>query len=142
MAVPSVSARHPCVIHTFQLRAVGDNSVRKYMIKVSVLYPYKPESRFDHDYYRKSHVPLIAERLGAGLLFYTIDRGIAGGKPNEPPPFVAMVNLFSESVGVFQTAFAPHADEIMRDIATYTDIAPITLVSEVVVASACERTAV
>jgi hypothetical protein len=39
--------------------------------EVSVLYPYKAESRFDHDYYQNQHVPLIAERLGAGLLFST-----------------------------------------------------------------------
>ena len=29
------------------------------MIKVSVLYPYSQESRFDHTYYRDSHMPLV-----------------------------------------------------------------------------------
>jgi uncharacterized protein (TIGR02118 family) len=85
---------------------------------------------------------LIAKRLGPALLFYTIDRGIAGDKPDVPPPFVAVVNLFSESVEAFQASFAPHANEIMSDIATYTDITPITLISEVVVGSARERSAV
>ncbi|WP_122659812.1 EthD family reductase, partial [Pseudomonas viridiflava] len=29
------------------------------MIKVSVLYPYKEGARFDHDYYRDQHMPLV-----------------------------------------------------------------------------------
>ena len=30
------------------------------MIKVSVMYPNGPGVRFDHDYYREKHLPLIA----------------------------------------------------------------------------------
>jgi hypothetical protein len=29
------------------------------MIKVSVMYPNSPGVRFDHDYYREKHLPLI-----------------------------------------------------------------------------------
>ena len=29
------------------------------MIKVSVMYPNRPGARFDHDYYRDKHLPLI-----------------------------------------------------------------------------------
>ena len=112
------------------------------MIKVSVLYPSKPESRFDHGYYQNHHVPLIAKRLGASLLFYTIDRGLGGDRPGSRPPFVAVVSLFCDSVESFQAAFAPHATEIMGDIAKYTDIVPVTQVSEVVVGSHRERSAV
>ena len=30
------------------------------MIKVSVMYPNKEGARFDHDYYREKHMPLVA----------------------------------------------------------------------------------
>ena len=29
------------------------------MIKVSVMYPFAPGARFDHDYYRDTHMPLL-----------------------------------------------------------------------------------
>ena len=35
------------------------------MIKVSVMYPNQPGGRFDHDYYRDKHMPLVAARMGA-----------------------------------------------------------------------------
>ena len=35
------------------------------MIKVSVMYPNTPGARFDHDYYRDRHLPLIKSRMGA-----------------------------------------------------------------------------
>src|SRR6185312_4185403 len=34
------------------------------MIKVSVMYPNTPGGRFDHDYYRDKHMPLVKARLG------------------------------------------------------------------------------
>jgi uncharacterized protein (TIGR02118 family) len=38
---------------------------RETMIKVSVMYPNTAEARFDHDYYRDKHMPLIKSRMGA-----------------------------------------------------------------------------
>ena len=109
------------------------------MIKVSVLYANKPGARFDHGYYREKHVPLIAARLGSTLRFYEIDKGIAGDAPGTPAPFVAIVHLFSESLETFQAGFGPHAEEIIADIRTFTDVQPIMQVSEVVVVSSAER---
>ena len=34
------------------------------MIKVSAMYPNHPRVRFDHDYYRDQHLPLIKRRMG------------------------------------------------------------------------------
>ena len=47
------------------------------IIKVSVMCPNKPGVRFDHDYYRNKHLPLIKSRMGAALKYYTIDKGLA-----------------------------------------------------------------
>ena len=51
------------------------------MIKVSVMYPYAAGARFDHAYYRDKHMPMVKQRLGAACLYYTVDKGIAGGAP-------------------------------------------------------------
>jgi uncharacterized protein (TIGR02118 family) len=103
------------------------------MIKVSVMYPYAEGARFDHAYYRDKHMPLLKARMGDACKSYTIDKGLGGGAPGQPPTYVAMCHVFSDSVEAFQAAFAPHAKEIMGDIKNYTDLAPVMQVSEVVV---------
>lgn len=54
------------------------------MIKVSVMYPYREGARFDHAYYRDTHMPLVSARMGAACLRYTVDKGISGGEPGSP----------------------------------------------------------
>jgi uncharacterized protein (TIGR02118 family) len=103
------------------------------MIKVSVMYPNKEGARFDHQYYRDKHMPLVKARLGDACKYYTIDKGLAGGAPGDPATYVGMCHIFSDSVETFQKGFGPHAQEIMGDIANYTDIAPVMQISEVVV---------
>jgi uncharacterized protein (TIGR02118 family) len=102
------------------------------MIKVSVLYANAPGARFDHDYYRNRHMPLVKERMGAHCRYYTIDRGLAG-EPGKPAPYVAMSHIYCDSMEAFNAGFAPHAAEIIADIAKYTDQSPQVQISEVVV---------
>ena len=103
------------------------------MIKFNVMYPFKAGMRFDHDYYRDKHMPLVAKRLGAACKHYTIDKGLAGGAPGAPLPFVAACSIFCDSVESLQAAMGPHAQEIMADIPNYTDAQPVVWISDVVV---------
>lgn len=103
------------------------------MVKVSVMYANKPGARFDHAYYRDTHMPLLKARMGDSCRFYTVDRGLAGGAPGEPATYVGMSHIFCDSVEAFQAGFGPHAAEIMGDIPNYTDQSPIVQISEVVV---------
>lgn len=103
------------------------------MIKVSVLYPAKSDARFNHDYYRDHHMPFVKQSLGGACLYYTIDRGIAGGDSGSEPPFVAMCHIFCETVAAFEAGFAPHAEEINADVPHYTNITPIMVMSDVIV---------
>jgi uncharacterized protein (TIGR02118 family) len=106
------------------------------MIKVSVMYPNTPGARFNHEYYRDKHMPMVQAKLGAALKFYTVDKGLAGGAPGAPATYVGMCHLYSDSVETFQAGFGPHAKDIMADIPNYTDIAPVMQISEVVVGQA------
>ncbi len=103
------------------------------MIKVSVMYPNTPGGRFDHDYYRDKHMPLVKARMGDACKSYTVDKGMAGGAPGAPATYVGMCHIFCNSVEAFQSGFGPHAQEIMADIANYTDQSPVIQISEVVV---------
>jgi uncharacterized protein (TIGR02118 family) len=103
------------------------------MIKVSVMYPNQPGARFDFAYYREKHMPLVKERMGNHLKSYAIEKGLAGGAPGEPAPYIAMGHLFCDSVEAFQAGFVPHVKEIMADIPNYTDAKPSVQISEIVV---------
>ena len=103
------------------------------MIKVSVMYPYKPGARFDHDYYRNQHMPLIKRRMGAALRYYTVDKGLCGGTPDAPATYVGMCHLLCESLEAYHAAFDPYAQELLGDIRNFTDQAPAVQISEVVV---------
>ena len=103
------------------------------MIKVSVMYPHKPGARFDHNYYRDKHMPLVKARMADNCRYYTVDKGLAGGTAGAPPTYVAMGHIFCESVVAFQAGFGPHAQEILADIPEYTDLSPAIQISEVVV---------
>lgn len=103
------------------------------MIKVSVMYPKKPGARFDHEYYRDKHMPLVKARMGDGCKYYTVDKGLAGGAPGTPATYVGMCQIFCDSVESYQATFGPHAQEILADIPNYTDLSPVIQISEVVV---------
>ena len=103
------------------------------MIKVSVMYPNAPGAKFDHDYYRDKHMPLLKNWMGDSCKSYTVDKGLGGGAPGAPAPYIAMCHLFCDSVESFQAGFGPHAQEIMADIPNYTDQAPEVQISEIVV---------
>ena len=103
------------------------------MIKVSVMYPNTPGARFDHDYYRDTHMPMVKSRMGRNCKYYAVDKGLAGGAPGVPAAYIAMCHIFCESVEAFQAGFEPHAAEIMADIPKYTDLSPVLQISEVVV---------
>jgi uncharacterized protein (TIGR02118 family) len=93
------------------------------MIRMSVLYPGGENDRFDHDYYKNTHVPLACSAWNVGA---EIDKGING-------PNVAAVHFFFESLDQMQAAMgAPDTAAVMADVANYTDIAPVMQISEVV----------
>ncbi len=101
------------------------------MIKVSVMYANTPGVRFDHDYYRDRHMPLLKARMGDACTRYTVDKGMAGGAPGTPATYVAMCHIYCDSVASFQAAFGPHAAEIMADIPNYTNTKPVIQISEI-----------
>lgn len=100
------------------------------MIVVSVLYPNGPQARFDIDYYTRTHMPMVQQRLGAPLRRMAVEHGLAGGAPDSPPPFLASGHLYFDSLEAFQGAFAPHAAAIMADIPNYTNTQPVIQIAE------------
>ncbi len=101
------------------------------MVKVSVLYPAGAGSTFDMDYYLSRHIPMVLAKLGTSCKSAAVEQGLGGVTPGSPPAFNVMGHLYFDSIEDFQTAFGPHAGEIMGDIPNYTNVQPTIQISEV-----------
>jgi len=107
--------------------------MKKGSIKVSVLYPYGEGKTFDMDYYCNKHVPMVAGLLGNSVIGASVENGLGGGAPGAPPAFMAMGNLYFETMESFQNSFGPNAEKIMGDVPNYTNIEPMLQISEVMI---------
>lgn len=100
------------------------------MIIVSVTYPASAGSRFDLDYYRDKHIPLVRARWGEhGLTDMQFVHGTAA--PGGGPIAFHMVALLTfESAQAFEAAGQAHGREIMSDIPNFTDVKPVVQLNE------------
>ncbi len=107
--------------------------MKKGTIKVSVLYPNEEGKSFDMDYYCTKHVAMVGELLGDAIIGATIEQGLGGAEPGSPASYIAMGNLYFESMESFQNSFGPNAEKIMADLPNYTNIQPVIQISEVMI---------
>jgi len=101
------------------------------MIRVTFLYPNKPGSRFNADYYIDKHMPLAIRLLKPALKAVSAEIGISGAMPDSAPPNAAIASFTFESIEAFSAAVMPHYMELQSDIPNYTDIEPVVQISEI-----------
>jgi uncharacterized protein (TIGR02118 family) len=101
------------------------------MFKVEILYSNGDGKTFDMEYYEKKHMPMMAGFLGKNLVFYEIDKGIAGRTPNEKVPFLAVGYFYINDVAEYNKVIAQNIDTILNDIKKYTNVQPIVQISEI-----------
>lgn len=99
--------------------------------KIAILYSNGEGKTFDMDYYEKKHMPMVAGFLGKNLLFYEIDKGIAGSTPNDKVPFLAIGYFYINDVAEYNKAILQNIETIISDIKKYTNIQPTIQVSEI-----------
>jgi|SRR5882672_1169001 len=103
------------------------------MIRISVYYPGGEGKKFDMDYYTNKHMKLVRERMGSfGVVRTEVDKGVAGGAPGAPAPYVAVGHVYVNSLDGWQKGMGQHGKEILADIANYTNIQPQIQISEIV----------
>lgn len=100
------------------------------MIKLSIFYPDNEGKKFDKEYYLNSHMPLSIKLQGDKVKNVQVDFGISG-LPGTKAPYVAVCHFTYDSMESFESAFLPHADVLMKDVANYTDIQTVIQFSEI-----------
>ncbi len=91
------------------------------MIKVSVMYKNGDSIKFDTDYYKNNHLPMVIKALGDALKGIELDLGIGNGVPNQPATYIAIAHLKFNDIASFQKAFGPHAATFATDVKNYTN---------------------
>ncbi|PTX44635.1 uncharacterized protein (TIGR02118 family) [Christiangramia gaetbulicola] len=107
--------------------------MEKGMVKLSVMYPNQDGKKFDLDYYCNQHVGLVGKLLGAAVKSASVEKGLGGNAPDSPAVYIAIGNLYFESMDAFHKSFGPNADAIMGDLPNFTDIEPVVQISEIVI---------
>lgn len=102
------------------------------MFKVSVMYPYGKDAKFDFDYYRTKHMGLVHKHLKPfGLLKTEVDKGLSGGGDN-PPLYICVGHLYFEARDGYEKGIKECGTILRGDIPNFTDLTPIRQISEVI----------
>jgi uncharacterized protein (TIGR02118 family) len=101
------------------------------MFKVSVMYPNGAGAKFDHQYYRTTHMDLVHRHLSPfGLVRTEVEKGISGGA-DAPAPYIAIGSLYFDSPDGYSRGIAAVGSILRGDIPNFTNVTPIRQVSEV-----------
>lgn len=100
------------------------------MIKVSVMYPNGKDVKFDTEYYKNTHLPMVSKLVGDAILELELDLGIAGRIPGEPAPYVAIAHMKFEDIASFNSSFGPHAEVLAADLKNYSNVKGELQISE------------
>jgi uncharacterized protein (TIGR02118 family) len=98
------------------------------MIRVLILSPRIEGKKFDLEYYRNHHMPLVKRKLRP--IKVEIDLGIPG--QGQSSPCTAISHLIFESREQLVAGFGAAAKELLEDKLKFTDIETITQISEVI----------
>ena len=100
------------------------------MYKVSILYPDQDGAHFDFDYYCRKHMPMVKEKLGSACTAIAVDKGIGGGEPGTPPPYLAIGYILADDLDALMAGVAEHGESFQADVPNYTNIVPLIQVNE------------
>src|SRR5256712_13836566 len=90
------------------------------MVRISVFYATAQGKKFDHDYYVNRHMKLVRERLGSfGLVRTEVDKGMAGGAPGTPAPYVGIGHVSFISLDGFRKGMGQQGKVFSGDVLNY-----------------------
>ncbi len=101
------------------------------MYRLTVTYAAEDGGKFDFDYYRDVHMPMVMDRVGADAVKFEVSKGMFAGDGGRPH-YTCIGQVYLSSLDGFQKAMEQHGAEIMGDVPNYTNIAPTVQIEEMV----------
>lgn len=104
--------------------AIQAGSTSKRSASFVVTYPHHQNARFDMDYYRQTHIPLVKRVMKPDRL--VLIEGVPRGA--SPAPYVMIAHLEFASPDALETALAnPDMALVRGDVPRFTDIKQVVL---------------
>lgn len=96
-------------------------------MSLNVIYPSHDGARFDTNYYRTRHIPMVMQVMRAASVMLV--EGVPNG--STPPPCVMICHFEFASTDALKAALAnPDMAKVRADVANFTDIKPMVMVGK------------
>jgi uncharacterized protein (TIGR02118 family) len=93
---------------------------------LTILYPNSDGVRWDVDYYRTGHMPLIMRLYGAkAIKRFELRKGDSGQAPGSKPSFIGSVNIYINEQAAFDAAGKEHGPTLVKDVPNFSSVNPI-----------------
>jgi uncharacterized protein (TIGR02118 family) len=103
------------------------NAAAEPTVSFNVIYPNHDGARFDANYYRSSHIPLVMKVMKATSVL--LIEGVPMG--GSPAPYAMIAHFKFASSEAIQAALAdPAMAELRADVAKFTDIKPTVMLGQ------------
>ena len=97
---------------------VGDNCL-------TILYPNSEGVRWDVEYYRTHHMPLIMRLYGQeSIKRFELRKGTTDQKGGSPP-YIGTVNIYINDQTAFDAAGAQHGKTLVADVPHFSSVMPV-----------------
>jgi uncharacterized protein (TIGR02118 family) len=97
------------------------------VMSLNVLYPRHDGAKFDMDYYRATHIPMVMDVMKASKV--TLIEGVP--MADSAAAFVMIAHIQFASPEALQTALAnPRMAELRADLTKFTDIKPTVMLGK------------
>lgn len=96
---------------------------------LGVYYPWQADAKFDYDYYRNTHLKLLADLYGKSVGKMTMRKGLRKGD-GSPPAFVMALSVEILSMEAYEAASKEHLPKLRADIPNFTNIIPTAQIEE------------
>ncbi len=90
---------------------------------LTILYPNTPDIKFDFDYYKNHHMPLIMSLFGKLIKRIELRKGIMSPTADKLP-YIATLNIWFEDEKAFMEADEKFRPTLLPDVKNYTNVLP------------------
>src|SRR5450631_3449438 len=92
---------------------------------LTILYDNVAAVRWDVDYYRRHHMPLIMRLYGPKAISrFELRKGDAGQAPGSKPSFIGSVGIYINHQPTFDAAGKEHGPTLVKDVPNFSSIMP------------------
>jgi uncharacterized protein (TIGR02118 family) len=112
------------------LPLTSHNKILDAMISVSIYYPNVSGSRFDLEYYKAKHLPMIDHLLKPmGLQQVVVEQGIGTPMPSEPAPYTVITRLLFNNIEEMEMGMGHCGTTLMDDVTNFFTHRPLVQIS-------------